>query len=163
MTSSDHFSSIPILDYALLSSPDTRTVFVQQLDHALVDVGFLYLEHPPVPDALFDDVIAYLPRVFGLPQERKDALRMANSPHFLGYSRLGVEMTKGTADQREQFDIATPFEDRWQPGEPEYLRLWGPSQVRFFQFIFSGFWAAMLMDKITRTDVMIINHDHDRV
>jgi isopenicillin N synthase-like dioxygenase len=138
MTSSDHFSSIPILDYAHLSSPETRAVFVQQLEHALVDVGFLYLEHPPVPDVLFDDVIAYLPRVFGLPQERKDALRMANSPHFLGYSRLGVEMTKGTADQREQFDIATPFEDRWQPGEPQYLRLWGPSQVRFF---FSRFWA----------------------
>jgi hypothetical protein len=38
---------------------------------------------------------------------------MTNSPHFLGYSRLGVERTKGAADQREQFDIATPFENRW--------------------------------------------------
>jgi isopenicillin N synthase-like dioxygenase len=76
-------------------------------------------------------VVAYLPRFFALPQERKDALRMANSPHFLGYSRLGVERTRGTADQREQFDLATPFENgesRWTPGKPEYLRLWGPSQ-----------------------------------
>jgi isopenicillin N synthase-like dioxygenase len=129
MTSTDTLTSIPTLNYALLSSPDTRAVFIQQLRHALVDVGFLYLEHPPVPDAVFDEVIAYLPRVFGLPQERKDALRMANSPHFLGYSRLGVEMTKGVADQREQFDLATPFENGWVPGEPEYLRLWGPSQV----------------------------------
>jgi len=55
---------------------------------------------------------------------------MANSPHFLGYSRLGAEMTKGAVDQREQFDIATPLEDRWKPGDPEYIRLWGPSQVR---------------------------------
>ena len=131
MTSTDSFTSIPVLSYALLSSPDSRAVFIQQLQHALVDVGFLYLEHPPVPDALFDEVIAYLPRVFGLPQERKDALRMANSPHFLGYSRLGVEMTKGAADQREQFDLATPFENKWEPGDPEYLRLWGPSQVRY--------------------------------
>jgi isopenicillin N synthase-like dioxygenase len=130
MASSDHFTSIPILNYELLSSADTRADFVQQLQRALFDVGFLYLEHPPVPDTLFDDVIAYLPRVFGLLQERKDALRMANSPHFLGYSRLGVEMTKGAADQREQFDLATPFDNKWQPGEPEYLRLWGPSQVR---------------------------------
>jgi len=111
MTTRDNFTSIPILDYALLSSPDTRAVFVRQLQHALIDVGFLYL-----------------PRVFSLPQERKDALRMANSPHFLGYSRLGVEMTRGTADQREQLDIATPFEDMWKPGDPEYVRLWGPSQ-----------------------------------
>ncbi|KAH9993768.1 Clavaminate synthase-like protein [Russula vinacea] len=128
MSSAHDFTSVPILNYALLSSPDTRAVFIKQLQHALIDVGFLYLEHPPVPDALIDEVIAYLPRVFGLPQERKDALCMANSPHFLGYSRLGVERTKGAADQREQFDLATPFESRWEPGQPEYLRLWGPSQ-----------------------------------
>jgi len=131
-TVTDDFASIPILNYALLSSPDTRALFIRQLQHALIDVGFLYLEHTPVPDALLDEVIAYLPRIFALPQERKDALRMANSPHFLGYSRLGIERTKGSADQREQFDIATPFENRWTPGKPEYLRLWGPSQVRRF-------------------------------
>ncbi|SRR6266481_4801117 len=130
----DNFVSIPILNYALLSSPDTRADFIRQLQHALIDIGFFYLEHTPVPDALFDEVIAYLPRVFALPQERKDALRMANSPHFLGYSRLGVERTKGVADQREQFDIATPFENMWVPGQPEYLRLWGPSQVRRIWF-----------------------------
>lgn len=132
MTVLNNFTSIPILNYALLSSPDSRSAFIKQLQNALINVGFLYLEHPPVADALIDEVTAYLPRVFALPQERKDALRMANSPHFLGYSRLGVERTKGAADQREQFDIATPFERTWRPGEPEYLRLWGPSQVRFF-------------------------------
>jgi isopenicillin N synthase-like dioxygenase len=125
-----NFTNIPTLDYDLLSTPDTRSLFIDQLQHALINVGFLYLEHPPVPDALFDEVIAYLPKVFGLPQERKDALRMANSPHFLGYSRLGAEMTKGTVDQREQFDIATSFENTWKSGDPDYLRLWGPSQVR---------------------------------
>jgi isopenicillin N synthase-like dioxygenase len=132
MTVSDNFTSIPILNYALLSSPGTRATFIEQLRHALIDVGFLYLEHPPVSDALVDRVIAYLPRVFELPQERKDALRMAHSPHFLGYSRVGVERTKGAADQREQIDIATPFECAWRPGDddPEYVRLWGPSQVR---------------------------------
>jgi len=131
MTVADNFTSIPILNYTLLSSPNTRATFIEQLRHALIDIGFLYLEHPPVSDALIDQVIAYLPRVFELPQERKDALRMANSPHFLGYSRLGVERTKGAADQREQIDIATPFECVWKEGDPEYLRLWGPSQVRF--------------------------------
>lgn len=133
----DDFTSIPILNYALLSSPNTRPVFIQQLQHALINVGFLYLENTPpvVPDALFDEVIAYLPRIFALPQERKDALRMANSPHFLGYSRLGVERTRGAADQREQFDFAMPFENEWVQGMPEYVRLWGPSQVGVFFFL----------------------------
>lgn len=152
-TVTDDFTSIPILNYALLSSPDTRPDFIRQLQHALINVGFLYLENTPpapavvqevVPDrrrnrdgaALFDEVIAYLPRIFALPQERKDAMRMVNSPHFLGYSRLGVERTGGAADQREQFDFATPFENdacQWVPGQSAeyyYVRLWGPNQVR---------------------------------
>ncbi|KAH9012680.1 non-heme dioxygenase in morphine synthesis N-terminal-domain-containing protein [Lactarius hengduanensis] len=87
----------------------TRPAFIQQLQSALINVGFLYLEHPPIPTALFDEVVAYLPRFFGLPQGRKEALRMANSPHFLGYFRPGVELTGGAADQREQFDFATPL------------------------------------------------------
>jgi isopenicillin N synthase-like dioxygenase len=132
MASTDKLTSIAILDYELLSSPDTRPVFFQQLQYALVDVGFFYLEHPPVPDALIDEVIAYLPRVFALPQERKEALRMRNTPYFLGYSRIGAETTKGAADQREQFDLATYYESKWAPGKPDYLRQWGPSQVRFF-------------------------------
>ncbi len=132
MTTAANFTSIPTLYYDLLASPDTRPAFIQQLQNALINIGFLYLEHPPIPSALFDEVVAYLPRFFALPKERKDALRMANSPHFLGYSHLGVERTRGTADQREQFDLATPLKNgnsRWTPGEPEYLRLWGPSQV----------------------------------
>jgi isopenicillin N synthase-like dioxygenase len=131
MTALGNFTNVPIFNYHLLSAPDTRDLFIEQLRHALINVGFLYLEHTPVPDSLFDGVISYLPKVFGLPQERKDALRMANSPHFLGYSRLGVEMTKGAVDQREQFDIATPFDSIWKPGDPDYLRLWGPSQVGY--------------------------------
>jgi isopenicillin N synthase-like dioxygenase len=138
-TVTNDFTSIPILNYALLSSPDTRSVFIRQLQHTLINVGFLYLENntPVVPDALFDKVIAYLPRIFALPQERKDAMRMINSPYFLGYSRLGVERTRGAADQREQFDFATPFENEWVLGQPEYVRLWGPSQVGVFFF----FWV----------------------
>lgn len=54
---------------------------------------------------------------------------MANSEHFLGYSRLGKELTKGKVDRREQFDIATPHISRWKEGDPDYYRLWGPSQV----------------------------------
>ena len=155
-TVTDDFTSIPILNYALLSSPDTRPVFIQQLQHALINVGFLYLEntHTVVPDALFDEVIAYLPRIFALPQERKDAMRMVNSPYFLGYSRLGVERTRGAADQREQFDFATPFENEWVPGlgQPEYVRLWGPSQVGG-SFFFFCFFASLKSNGVSSSTI----------
>ncbi|KAI9452418.1 non-heme dioxygenase in morphine synthesis N-terminal-domain-containing protein [Lactarius psammicola] len=128
MTTSANFTSIPKPNYDLLASPDTRP--------ALINVGFLYLEYPPIPTALFDEVVAYLPRFFALPQERKDALRMANSPQFLGYSRLGVERTtgRGTADQHEQSDLAMPLENGnscWTPGEVRVLASLG-SIIVFF-------------------------------
>ncbi|TFY65263.1 hypothetical protein EVJ58_g2093 [Rhodofomes roseus] len=123
-----NFSSVPILDWSLTTSPDRKPEFLAQLRHALINVGFLYLSNPPVARADIDAVVDYAPRLFDLPQAAKDKLLMANSEHFLGYSKLGAEITKGRTDQREQYDFATPYEARWKPGEPEYLRLWGPSQ-----------------------------------
>lgn len=123
-----NFSSIPVLDYALVSDPKRKPEFISQLQHALINVGFLYLTNPPVAQGDVDDLIGYIPRLFALPQQAKHEIRMANSPHFLGYSKLGAELTRGKTDHREQFDFATPHTCRWSPGAPDYLRLWGPSQ-----------------------------------
>ena len=131
MTSKHDFTSIPILDYNLLLTPEGRASFILQLRHALIFVGFFYLKNPPVPPALVTSLIDYIPKLFALPQEKKDVLRMANSPHFLGYSRFGAELTRGATDQREQFDIATEFNGApYKEGDPDYLKLQGPSQVR---------------------------------
>lgn len=124
-----NFSSVPLLDYALVLDPSRKPEFVSQLRHALINVGFLYLSNPPVSKTDIDDLIEYIPRLFALPQEAKDKVLMRNSPHFLGYSRLGAELTRGKTDHREQIDIGTPHVCRWKPGDPDYLRLWGPSQV----------------------------------
>ena len=128
-----NFSSVPILDYSLLSSPTTRPQFILQLRHALINVGFLYLSNHPVPAETINSLTSYIPRLFALPQHEKDKIAMANSPQFLGYSKLGDELTKGKVDWREQFDFATPHVCRWKEGvtpkEEGYLRLWGPSQV----------------------------------
>lgn len=124
-----NFSSVPVLDYSLVSDPARKPEFILQLRHALINVGFLYLSNPPVAERDISALTEYIPRLFALPQESKDKISMVNSPHFLGYSKLGAELTRGKTDQREQFDIATPHVCRWRPGEPDYLRLWGPSQV----------------------------------
>ncbi|KAH9940370.1 Clavaminate synthase-like protein [Epithele typhae] len=124
----DTFSTIPVLDYSLLATPDGHREFVAELRHALVHVGFLYLANPPVDPDVVAALIDYTPRLFDLPQEEKERILMANSPHFFGYSRFGAEFTKGKTDQREQFDFGTPYQSRWQPGMPEFVKLWGPSQ-----------------------------------
>jgi len=124
-SSSVNFSSIPILDYLLLATD--RAGFLAQLRHALINVGFLYLRNPPVDTSA---VIKQVPRFFSLPQETKDRLSMRNSQHFLGYTRLGTEYTKGTQDMREQIDLAAPHTNRWSEGDPDFLKLWGSSQVR---------------------------------
>ncbi|EJF65207.1 Clavaminate synthase-like protein [Dichomitus squalens] len=127
-SSSSNFSSIPILDWSLLSTTEGHAKFVEQLRHALINVGFLYLSHPPVAREDVEALVEYTPRLFDLPHEEKERILMANSPHFFGYSRLGAELTKGKTDQREQFDFGTPYENQWKPGDPEYLKLWGPLQ-----------------------------------
>ncbi|KAI9571180.1 hypothetical protein HD554DRAFT_2239784 [Boletus coccyginus] len=123
-----NFSNVPVLDFALTNDQAHKPEFIDQLRHALINVGFLYLKNHTVPQNVIDDLIGYIPRLFDLPQEAKNKILMANSPHFLGYSKLGTEFTKGETDYREQFDFATPHETQWRPGAPEYLRLWGPCQ-----------------------------------
>lgn len=126
-----NFSSIPVLDYSLLSDPSTKPQFIAQLHNALVNVGFYYLTNHPVPEEDIEAVVAYAPKFFDLPAEEKERIRMIHSPHFFGYSRFGAELTKGKVDQREQFDFGTSSEIRWKEGDPEFMRLWGPSQVRY--------------------------------
>jgi len=129
IASTDSFSSVPVLDYSLVADPVRKPTFVTQLRHTLINVGFLYLSNTPVPQEDVDALISYIPRLFTLPQAAKDDICMAKSQHFLGYTRLGSEITKGETDMREQFDFGTPHVSRWKPGDPDYFRLWGESQV----------------------------------
>ncbi|KAJ3768205.1 iron/ascorbate oxidoreductase [Lentinula raphanica] len=128
--SSKNFSSIPILDYSLSLSSSTKPTFIPNLRNALINIGFLYLSNTDavVDPALVESLKSYIPKLFALAQDEKDKIRMANSPHFLGYSRLGAELTKGKTDYREQFDIATEHVSRWRPGDPDFWNVWGPSQ-----------------------------------
>ena len=98
-------------------------------------MGFLYLSNHPVSQADTDLLIDYIPKIFALPQEAKEKIALVHSPHFFGYSRLGSELTKGVVDRREQFDFGTKLECRWKEGDPDYLRLPGPSQVRDLVYI----------------------------
>ncbi|ESK83250.1 naringenin 3-dioxygenase [Moniliophthora roreri MCA 2997] len=120
-------TSIPILSFNSSQSPESKQQFLSDLRHALINTGFLYLRDTPVNPS---PLLPYIPKLFALPQDEKDRISMRNSPHFLGYTRLGGERTKGKVDWREQIDLATPHVCRWKNKEesPDYHRVWGPSQ-----------------------------------
>jgi isopenicillin N synthase-like dioxygenase len=130
-------STVPILDYSLITSPskspeESRSLFLSQLRHAVTCLGSLYLTNHPIPPTLLDSVAQYVPKFFDQRQEEKDKLGLANSQHFLGYSKLGGELTKGKVDWVEQLAIGSELEYRWtEQGErkEEFWKFWGPSQV----------------------------------
>jgi isopenicillin N synthase-like dioxygenase len=65
------FSSIPILDLSLARNPDTKPAFLEELRHALMEVGFLYLKNVGIPDDLTQKVIREGIAFFDLPREEK--------------------------------------------------------------------------------------------
>lgn len=99
------FTSIPVLDYNRALSSTTKPDFLAQLRDALINVGFLYLRNPPVSTKVRDALTTKALELFQLPLEKKLEIEMVNSPHFLGYSRLGAEITALKSDHREQFDV----------------------------------------------------------
>ena len=79
------FSEIPILDLSLASSPDTKPALLNDLRHALLEVGFLYIKNTGVPADLIQDVIELGNSFFDLPEEQKLKCEMVNAKSFLGY------------------------------------------------------------------------------
>ncbi|KAA8641351.1 uncharacterized protein ATNIH1004_002019 [Aspergillus tanneri] len=99
MTLSDTFTAIPVLDYSLATSSDTKATFLRELRNALVNVGFFYLTNPPV---------------YGVN----------TSWGILGWEQSS-QLVK--SDYREQFDFATELPPP-RPDEPLYRNIRGPNQ-----------------------------------
>lgn len=123
------FTSIPAIDLEEAFHRDTRPKFFENLRNALITVGFLRLINfdsvgPTEKD--FKNITQQGTDFFKLPKEEKRKIEMINSPHFLGYTKLGNEITSGKIDWREQIDLATelpaPAKD-----EPLYKQLEGPN------------------------------------
>jgi hypothetical protein len=100
------FTSIPTLDYSETASSATRPHFLAALKDAIVNVGFFYLKNTRVPDDVQRDFTEQSIGLFNLPLEKKLEIEMVHSKHFLGYARLGQEVTALKNDHREQFDVS---------------------------------------------------------
>lgn len=99
------FSSIPILDYSQAHSLSTKPSFLADLRNAIINVGFFYLQNTGIPRHIEEAFVAKGIEAFKLPLDKKLEIEMVNSKHFLGYSRLGAEITALNQDYREQFDV----------------------------------------------------------
>ena len=121
------FSSLPILDLSQARDPETKSAFLDQLRHALLEVGFLYIKNTGIPQTLIDDTIRLGKAFFALPDDKKLEIEMKNQNSFLGYNRLGTEITKFKVDWREQIDLSTPH-PLPSPTAPLYHNLLAPNQ-----------------------------------
>ncbi|KAK5109949.1 hypothetical protein LTR62_006438 [Meristemomyces frigidus] len=121
------FHEIPILDLSEARAASTKPAFLHQLRDALLKVGFLYIKNTGIKEELFDRVCDQGIRFFDLSDEEKMRIEMKNQPSFLGYSKLGNEITAQKADWREQLDLSTPHPVR-EPSDPLYHNLLAPNQ-----------------------------------
>jgi len=122
--------SLPVLDLSRLAAgASARHAFLDALRQAAHDTGFFYLTGHGVPASFNAAVLEQAAQFFALPQARKEAVAMVRSPHFRGYNRAGLELTRGQPDWREQIDIGA--ERGAVPDSldgPAYRRLQGPNQ-----------------------------------
>lgn len=142
------------MDFALANDIATKPKFLESLRRAIVNVGFLYIKNPPVSIATQETLIKKGIELFDLPLEEKLKIEMANSKHFLGYARLGTEITAMKPDYREQFDVSTSYCLIFQvradavkfatevpaprPDEPVWQNLRGPNQVEYQTLIMAA-------------------------
>lgn len=124
--------TLPVLDMAGFASDPTGEsghAFVRDLLAAAHGPGFAYLTGHGVDPVLDADLFASAEAFFGLPQAEREALAIANSAAFRGYTILGDERTNGRSDWRHQLDLGPEqTAPDLQPGDPVWLKLRGPNQ-----------------------------------
>ena len=123
-------AELPVLDLARLGrNADARQAFLAELRVTAYELGFFYLRGHGIDDALVAQVLQLSRQFFALPEQEKLTIEMINSPHFRGYNRKGMEVTRGQRDWREQIDIGAERQAlSWNTGLPVWTRLQGPNQ-----------------------------------
>jgi len=125
-------SSLPVLSIEpFLTDPSgpEAAEFIERLRHTLHGPGFCYLVGHGVDPDLSRAVMDVAGEFFAQPESDRLAIVNTNTPHFRGYTRLGMEHTNGTSDWRDQIDIGPEHEPvEIGPGDPVWLRVRGPNQ-----------------------------------
>ncbi|KAJ6540730.1 hypothetical protein B0H19DRAFT_1269277 [Mycena capillaripes] len=110
---------IPLLDMSLAQRD--RPAFIAQLRGMLINGGFVYLAHSPVPTGVVDKMVESTAKFFALPSDVKDAVDMNYTAHFNGYLRRGTV----ESPTREQFNYGDDSGTWPEEGTPEYYKIHG--------------------------------------
>lgn len=103
-TMPEDFTSVPVIDFSLALSPETKPRFLLELRDAVVRVGFLFLKNHPISKEVAQQLALQSKEFFDLPTEEKLDIAIANNKHFLGY--VGFAAKSGdTIDHRETFTV----------------------------------------------------------
>lgn len=125
-------AALPVLDIGpFLAGDDAEASesFVEALRDILHGPGFCYLVGHGVEPALGEAVMDVSREFFAKPEADRLAIVNTNTPHFRGYTRLGMEHTNSVSDWRDQIDIGPEHEPiEIGPGDPVWLRVRGPNQ-----------------------------------
>ncbi len=127
---SGKLAELPVLDLSRMAlGPIERNHFLAELRQTAHGIGFFYLTGHGVDPVLVHDILATSRRFFNLPIQDKLAIEMLHSPHFRGYTRVGMERTRGLPDWREQIDIGAELPARpMDTGLESWWWLQGPNQ-----------------------------------
>jgi len=125
-------AALPVLDIAgFLAGSDTEAGarFVRELRDTLHGPGFCYLVGYGIEAEAEAAVMGVANEFFARPEADRLAIVNTNTPHFRGYTRLGMEHTNGVSDWRDQIDIGPEHQPiEIGPGDPVWLRVRGPNQ-----------------------------------
>ena len=126
LTNPSDFSAIPVLD--LQDFEKKQDFFVKQLRDVCHHIGFFYVKNHGLSSSLMTRMLTLTEAFFNLPQEEKEAINIALSPHYRGYGKLGAEITEGKADYKESYDLGREQPARAMPFTPPFFILQGPNQ-----------------------------------
>ena len=122
--------AIPTLDLATVGAAvEKDSAFVHALRAVAHGPGFCYLINHGIDANLETKVMGVARQFFASSEAERMAISNTLTPHFRGYTRLGMEHTNGVSDWRDEIDIGpehTPIEIG--PGDPAWLRVRGPNQ-----------------------------------
>ena len=125
-------SELPVLDIApFLADPRSAAglAFSDELGRVSHEIGFAHIVGHGIEADLERQLLRESRRFLELPIEERNAIPLANSAAFRGYTSLGDERTRGQSDWRDQLDFG-PEQEAPDPNVagPPFLRLRGPNQ-----------------------------------
>lgn len=138
--------TIPVVDRRQFADGDAadQARFVQALGEALVEYGFVAVDHHSVPAETVSAGFAALRELFALPEEAKRQYEDSSTGRQRGYTSFGKEKAKdrSVADLKEFWHVGPPL----PPDHPAARRMppnvW-PAEVPGFEAATLALWRAM--------------------